>query len=303
MSLDLVSRRGLLLTAVCLAVALPGHAQLAAATATVPAYDAVSIKPHKADGSGKMMMMINQGQDSYSGTNITLKMMLRNAYNLTTEDQIVGLSGAVDSARFDVEAKLDAETIEAQKKLSKDARLEQQRLMMQAMLAERFKLKVHHETKELTVYDLVIAKGGFKLKEADPNSASPNAAPNAGSPNAMATSPNGMRPPDGAPRKGMMRMGMGDLNAQGIPIPSLANFLAQMLHKQVRDKTGLTGSYDIQLKWQPDDMPAESKEASGADSAPSIFTAVQEQLGLRLEAVKGPVDTIVVDHVELPTEN
>jgi uncharacterized protein (TIGR03435 family) len=268
-------------------LAMPLCAQVAAATASVPSYDAVSIKPHKDDGSGMMRIMINMGADRFAGTNVSLKMMLRQAYNLTTEDQIVGLTGAMDSAHFDVEAKMDAETVEAQKKLSKDDRNEQQRLMMQAMLADRFKLKVHHETRELSMYDLVIAKGGFKLKDADPN----------------ATYENGIKGPDGKAHPGMMRMGMGDLTAQAVAIPGLANFLAQQLHKQVHDKTGLTGKYDIELKWQPDEMPAESHEATGGEVRPSLFTALQEQLGLKLDAVKGPVDTIVVDHVELPSEN
>jgi len=197
------------------------------------------------------------------------------------------LSGAVDSAHFDVLAKLDAETVEAQKKLSKDDSAEQRRQMMQAMLADRFKLKVHHETKELSMYDLVIARGGSKLKDADPNDSYAN----------------GIKGVDGKARPGMMRIGMGEMTAQGVPVSNLANYLAQLLHKQVVDKTGLTGKYDISMKWQPDDMPAESREATGADSAPSIFTALQEQLGLKLEAVKGPVDTIVVDHVEMPSEN
>ena len=265
-------------------------AGLAVATAmqaqSVPAYDAVSIKPNKGDGV-MMRVMINQGQDRYAGTNVTLKMLLQYAYGLKTEDQVQGLTGAPDSSRFDVEAKMDAETVETLKKLSKDDALVQQRVMMQAMLADRFKLKVHHETKELGMYDLVIAKGGFKLKDADPNDSYAN----------------GMKAPDGTSHPGMMRMGMGELTGQGIGMAGVANFLAQRLHKQVMDKTGLTGKYDIQLKWTPDDMPTESHEATGADSAPSIFTALQEQLGLRLEPVKGPVDTIVVDHVEMPTEN
>lgn len=265
-----------------LAVAISMQAQVASG----PAYDAVSIKPNKGDGV-MMRIMVNQGQDRYAGTNITLKMLLQYAYGLKTDDQIVGLTGAPDSAHFDVEAKMDAETVEALKKLSKEDALAGQRSMMQAMLADRFKLKVHRETKELTQYDLVIAKGGFKLKDADPNDSYAN----------------GMKGPDGTAHPGMMRMGMGELTGQGIGMPALANFLAQRVHKQVTDKTGLTGKYDVHLKWTPDDMPAESHEATGADSAPSLFTALQEELGLRLEPVKGPVETIVVDHVEMPTEN
>jgi uncharacterized protein (TIGR03435 family) len=272
------------------------HAQIAPVGASVPAFDVVSIKPNKA---GDNRTMIRMGQDTFAGTNISLKMMLRSAYGLTTEDQIIGLAGAPDSARFDVEAKIDADTVAALKKLPVEEFEATRGRMLQAMLADRFQLKVHRETKELSMYDLVIAKGGFKLKEADADAPSPDS----NAPNAIATAQNGMKGPDGIARKGMMRMGRGELTAQGVPISNLANFLAQMLHKQVTDRTALTGKYDIHLKWQPDDMPAESHEATGSDPAPSIFTALQEQLGLRLESVKGPVDTIVIDHVEMPSEN
>ena len=85
----------------------------------------------------------------------------------------------------------------------------------------------------------------------------------------------------------------------GAPISALANQLSSVERRSVIDKTGLTGSYDIDLKWTPDDAPA----GADADTGPSIFTALQEQLGLKLEAAKGPVETLVVDHAELPAEN
>jgi uncharacterized protein (TIGR03435 family) len=253
--------------------------------AAMPTYDAVSIKPNKA-GDGRVM--VNQGQDRYAGTNVTLKQLLRYAYNLTTDEQISGLPGWAESDHWDVEAKLDAETVAVQKKMSKDDSAEQRRQMMRAMLEDRFKLKVHHEQKELTVYNLVLAKGGSKLKESDPEAMPADA----------------VKGPDGKAMGGMMRVEMGKLTAQSVPISNLAMFLAQTLHKQVIDKTGLTGKYDMSLMWLPDDLPPGSHEATGIDgNAPSIYTALQEQLGLRLDSVKGPVDTIVVDHVEVASEN
>jgi len=253
----------------------------AATVAQAPlAYDAVSVKPNKTGGG---MIRINQGTDVYRGTNVTLKMLLRYAYDLTTEDQISGLSGALASAHFDIEAKMDADTVAALKKMSKEASEDQRRVMMQAMLADRFQMKVHHEQKELGMYDLVIAKGGIKFKEAE------TAGTNDG---------------DGKPQpKGSFMVRNGQLTGDGIPVANLAMFLAQILHKQVTDKTGLKGNYDMLLKWQPDDQPAESHDATGGEQAPSIFTAVQEQLGLKLDPTKGMVDTIVVDHVEVPSEN
>jgi uncharacterized protein (TIGR03435 family) len=279
-----MDRAGLIILLACAGLL---HAQAPVVTATTPAYDAVSIKPNKA-GDGRTM--IRQGQSDYSGSNIRVIEMLRFAYGVTTEDQVSGIPGWAATDHWDVEAKMDAETVAAQKKMSKEDSDLQRRAMMQKMLAERFKLTVHHEQKEMTVYNLVIAKGGPKLKEADAAQQPVDEA--------------SVR--DGKMRGGMMRVEMGKLTANGVPIANLAMFLAQTQHKQVVDKTGLTGKYDIELRWTPDDMPtgAEAHAATGTDTnAPSIYTALQEQLGLRLETVKGLVDTIVVDHIEMPTEN
>ena len=159
--------------------------------------------------------------------------------------------------------------------------------MMQAMLADRFKLKAHRETKDLPMYALVVAKGGFKLKDADPNN----------------TYPNGIKGPDGVSHAGMMMMRRDMLTAQAVPISSLAGNLAGQLHRIVLDRTGLTGKYDITLRWSPDEMSNEQQDAATTISAPSIFTALDEQLGLKLESTRGPVDAIVVDHIEMPSEN
>ncbi len=103
----------------------------------------------------------------YAGMNITLKILLRYAYDLTTADQIVGLTGGLASDHFDVEANMDADTVAALKKMPKEEGAAARRKMMQDMLVERFQLKMHHEQKELGMYDLVIAKGGAQLKEVD----------------------------------------------------------------------------------------------------------------------------------------
>jgi len=96
-------------------------------------------------------------------------------------------------------------------------------------------------------------------------------------------------------------IGGGHLQFSGAPISVLASQLSSVERRNVIDKTGLTGAYDIDLKWTPDDAPPGA--GADGDTAPSIFTALQEQLGLKLEAAKGPVDTLVVDHAELPAEN
>jgi uncharacterized protein (TIGR03435 family) len=286
MMAKLVVRRRVLPFALCWAAfGMLAFAQGAAADAKPLAYDVVSVKQNK---SGPGMIRIMNQPDRYAATNVGLKMLIQNAYGLKMPDMISGLPGWADSAAFDIEAKMDAETIAALKAMPKEQADEQRRQMMQAMLADRFRLKVHPETKELPIYSLVIAKGGFKLKDADPNN----------------TYPDGIKGFDGASRPGMMMMGHGKLTGQAIEMSALANLLSQQVHRLVVDNTELKGKYDLTLQWTPDDLSSGHDEAAApADSGPTIYTALQEQLGLRLDSTKGPVDTVVVDHVEMPSEN
>jgi len=143
-------------------------------------------------------------------------------------------------------------------------------LMLQTLLAERCKLAVHREAKEESVYAFTVAKGGPKLKPYD--------AANWGNGN---------------------RSGKGHLELHNITVSQLGNFLYNETGRFVVDMSGLTGTYDIVLDWTPADTPADDPKANG----PSLFTAVKEQLGLRLEAQKAPVDFLVIDHVEKPSEN
>ena len=152
---------------------------------------------------------------------------------------------------------------------------------MQNMLIDRFHLQIHHDVKQLPVYNLNVAKGGFKVKEADPNNPYPE------------MKMNGARI-SGA---GSMMFGPGQFTGNAVTMASLAGNLSNILGRLVIDKTGLTGKYDLVLKYAPDDAP------STTDPGPSLFSALEEQLGLHLESAKGPVDTIVVDHLEQPTEN
>jgi uncharacterized protein (TIGR03435 family) len=255
-----------------LAAAAPMMGQAVAAVGASPLlYDVVSVKPDK---SGTNNVSVNMGGDQYKGTNISLKMLIEYAWDLQTNEQIYGLNGWANSARFDLEAKLDAETMAALKRLPKEERGTQLRAMMQAVLVDRFHLKIHHELKELPVYELTVAKGGTKLKEADPKE------PNAGS----------------------MQSSNQKTTVAGVPMSSVAKYISQRVHRTVIDKTGLTGVYDFVLQWAPDEASGEAASAAPSEFPPFIG-ALQEQLGLRLDSSKGPVDTIVVDHVEQPTEN
>jgi uncharacterized protein (TIGR03435 family) len=281
-----------------LLTATPSRAQSQAQDTAAPAhmYEVASIKPNK---SGSMMIRMMMKLDGFSATGATLDMLIQDAYQVH-DFQIVGASGWLNSEKYDIEAKTDAATVEELNKLNPDQRVRETRSMIQALLADRFKLTLHRETKELPVYALVIAKNGPKLHEAKPGD----------------TYPNGIKGPDGKLGAGMMFMaGNGNVTGQGMSITNLVHLLSQQLERTIVDKTGLTANYDFTLKWTPDESEGAMFKGPGGgappggsppppDAAgPSIFTAIQEQLGLKLESQKGPVEVLVIDHVEKPSEN
>ncbi len=265
--------------------------------ASTLAYDVASIKPNKSGGNMVRMMV---RPDGLSAMGATLQMLIQNAYEIQ-DFQVVGAPKWVSSDRYDIEAKMDSSEVERFQTLGPDQRVLESKRMLQALLANRFKLAVHREPKELPGYALVIAKNGPKLHDAKPGD----------------TYPNGIKGPDGQPGQGLMIMGGlgGPLTGQGINIENLVRVLSQQLGRTILDETGLTGKYDFTLKWTPDDRAgpisaanqgggSRSDDAPPPDSSgPSIFTAIQEQLGLKLESRKVPVEMLVIDHVEAPSEN
>ena len=256
-------------------------------------YEVASIKPNR---SGTNMIRFMFNPSGLSGTNVTLAMLIRTAYGIE-ENQISGGPSWLKSEHYDVDAKMDSATADALHKLAEDQRRVATQHMLQALLADRFKLAVHHDSKELSIYALVVAKNGPKLQQAKPGD----------------TYPNGIKGPDGIGRGGVMRMGRGQLTGQALPMSALARMLTDQLGRTVVDKTGLPGNYDFTLQWTPDESEGASLRgpdtgpqgsAPSADSSgPSLFTALQEQLGLKLESQKGPVETYVIDHAEKPSEN
>jgi uncharacterized protein (TIGR03435 family) len=239
--------------------------------ASVPAavYEIVSIKPTSPDERGGSMYSL---PDGFRWKNFTLDFLIRGAYGLIMDGQIVGMPGWVNSEPYDVEARAGANAAEAWKKLTYKERWKLQEPMIQALLADRCQLKVHRETREMPVYDLVIAKGGLKMKEAAANEVDAETMKSSGA-----------------------------MIAQALSTDSLVNAFSGGFGRMIVDKTGLAGKkFDFELTWTPDDRRAAD---SAADAGPSFFTALEEQLGLKLVPSKGPVEVIVIDHIERPSAN
>lgn len=232
------------------------------------AYEVASVRPSRSDEG----MSIEPTEDGISITHASLWQLIFDAFNvygtsrITTDEQVSGLPGWARSDRFDIHAKIDDETLAALRKLPMKEQWRQRQFMLQGLLADRFKLKIRHETKDLPIYALVVAKKGFKLSES------------------QSTKSGGWA-------------GGGQINFTASRIDNFAFTLSGEVGRIVVDKTGLAGKYDIILKWTPEE------QQGSPDAGPSILTALQEQLGLKLESTKGPVDTFVVDSVEKPSEN
>ncbi len=264
-------------------------------TITEPRYEVASIKPNKSTGD---MISLMGRPDGFTGTNITLQMLIRNAYEVE-DNQISGGPSWIESEKYDIEAKMDGAVADELRKLGEDQSMLERQRMLQALLADRFKLSIHFEAKEGPAYALVIAKNGPKLQEAKPGESYAN----------------GIKGFDGlpiGPRK--TRMASGELTVQALPMVTVARLLSMHLGRTVLDKTGLMGSYDFTLLWTPEEGetavfngPKYSQVRADStrpdSSGPSIFAAIQEQLGLKLESQKGPVKFLVIDHVERPLEN
>jgi uncharacterized protein (TIGR03435 family) len=306
-----LGRKALLCAAATALVAMPigfgvVHGQSAASapldstqSTDLPKYDVASVKPSSGNDGRRLMMMTPDGVSMHG---VPVQMLLQQAFGVEA-DRIMGAPAWVKSSAFDIEAKVAPEDAPKLDKL----KMEQRRGMLLPLLVERFNLKYHHETRELPEYSLVVAKGGPKLTEAKP--AEPLKPDD--SPKPDAKFPAGP-PRDPLGRRGQMMMNPGRIEAHGGSMTFLAHALSAQLGRTVTDKTGLTGGYDFTLQWTPDNapMPMAGPEAGPqhSDSAsdpvgPSLFTALQEQVGLKLEAGKGPVDVIVIDHIDQPSEN
>jgi uncharacterized protein (TIGR03435 family) len=237
-------------------------------------FDVVSIKRDKTDHMGPAIVHSAPDSDTMTLVNMSLHLMIGTAYELPLHDQIIGLPNWADSETYDMEGKVSGERAPAFRKL-----LPMQRNpMLQSVLADRFHMACHFETRTLPAYALVVAKGGPKLTEVEP-----------------VILPGGPKDPGGVSTQRNI------IAATAAPISLLLTVLQQRLGRAVVDRTGLSGRYTFKLNWTPDS--ASAPNAPDPNSGPSIFTAVHEQLGLKLEGTRAPVQVLVVDHVERPAEN
>jgi uncharacterized protein (TIGR03435 family) len=279
-------------------------------------FEAASIKLSAPGARGPMLQMSPGGRIRTSG--MTARFLIEIAYDVK-DSQLEGGPSWINSERYDIEAKPEDSVAATLDKIPPEQRNQKLGEMMQSLLRDRFKLIVGHESKELPVYMLVTAKSGPSLK---PSEFKPPQPPNE---TPLASEAGHFRPPPppppGGPRMqgGLMMRGPGHLESTGAEMPMLVNALSMITHKVVIDKTGLSGRYDFTLNWTPDEsqLRAGGPEGPGgpggpggtgapppADAnGPDLLTAIKEQLGLKLEAQKAPVDVLVIQHVEKPSQN
>jgi len=263
-----------------------GRLQSLSSSANTPdfKYEVAAIKPTKSNPNSHHS---NTTDDEFRATNVTLTQLIRQAYLLqfgpsSDDGRVVGGPNWMDSDGFDLDAKMESATADTLNKLSPIEREAARQRMLQSLLADRFRLVVHTEAKELPVFSLEIAKKGLKLHEAKPGE----------------TYDKAYRLPNGAPAgAGLHSDKRGEITGQAVSMTDLARWLSRQVGRTVVDRTGLKGTYDFTLTWNP-----ENSETS-ADDGISIFEAIQQQLGLKLESGKGPVEVIVIEHAEKPSGN
>ena len=265
-------------------------AQAAALGAGVPAFDAASVRPNKSGSS--LLQMVPQPGGRFAATNVTLGMLIRNAYQVPPF-RIYGGPKWIESDRFDVAASVAGNPPQ-----------DQIRLMLQRLLAERFKLRVHTERRDQPVFNLVVARRdrrlGPQLRRSEADCAGVSAAVS------------GLPPPDGPPRCGyigpapgsVLSSGHVSMAFRGVTMEGFARFLVAAVRRNVTDRTGLSGYFDgdfeSTIEFSPPPPPPGIPDPFDRQNFPSIYTVLQEQLGLKLDSTRGLVDVLVIDTAEPP---
>jgi bla regulator protein blaR1 len=297
----------LLVAAACFGLAIASSAQIIHATDPLPSFEVATIKP-----ASPQPRPSSPSPGEVQISNVTTRNLIEQAYGIpwtSAENQrVLGGPAWLDTIRYDIVARIPADLAAAQQKLSRDQQKQQISLMLQSLLAERFHLKLHFETKVLTVYALVVAKPNPHLVEspAQPQSSQPQ--PTAQE--SPAATPLPSKPQD--LRRGILVLYNGQsaqMTAKQVSLDDLVHWFAgysEVGGRPVVNQTGLTGLYDFTLRWTRQTLAATPQPASSdaADSdAPPLFTALPDQLGLRLKTTKALVEVILIDHTDPPTNN
>jgi bla regulator protein blaR1 len=279
----------------------PSHllfGQLLQTTGIRPSFEVATIKPSKVGGNSYATM--DFGPNTFDAKNATVKDLIQLAYRIRSDDQVAGLSGWMLSARYDVSAKASDADVEAMQKQHAHPQVDQFCLMLQSLLSDRFGMKVTHTTKTAPIYALVVAKGGAKMKPDEE-----------GTDNADSS---------GLSHRGLIGIrnnGRGKLTGTGATMTLLAKILSWQPElgstqywgggRLVVDETELAGAYSWTLQWSPDFSNPKSQagisEALPDSGAPSLFTALQEELGLNLVPTKGSVEVLLLNHIDRPSDN
>lgn len=264
----------------------------AANSGPLPSFEVASIKEDHS-GTGSRGFQFGNPPSNLRTINVPAGMMVEFAYNLK-DFQLSGAPAWAQSQGYVIDAKVPDDLVAKMQKMSRREVGDEMRLMMRSLLADRFKLVITHETKDLPIYALVVAKGGPKLtptKWVDPPPSAPKPT----------------TPPQNGPH---LLLGRGTISAVDQPISGLANLLAligDLGGRLVVDRTGIQGNYDFEMHFSsanqiPKGAPGSDAAPVDDNSEPSIFTALEEQTGLRLESTKGPVEVYTIQHIEQPSD-
>jgi uncharacterized protein (TIGR03435 family) len=280
---------GLIFLALCIAIPAGGSQSQTAQEKAVPKitrYEIVSIRSVKADTDG---WSLNHTSNGFTTRGATMHRLVEEAYGIFESNRVLAEPKWFTTAKFDIQAKVDDADVVGLQQLG----LNERRQMLQRLLADRFNLKAHLEKRDLPIYALIVGKNGPKLKEAQPD---PN------------WNPDELKGTGGRVSRSATHRGF-----RLATIPYLAQDLTYMVDRTVVDKTGLTGRYDFELDWGTNVATPSANSGAGnvengsllppPPSGSSVFEAIQEQLGLKLQPEVGPVEILVIDSAELPSEN
>ncbi|WP_263417172.1 TIGR03435 family protein [Terriglobus albidus] len=242
-------------------------------------FEVVVIKPTE---PGAMGYSLNFGEGKMKVHNMPIKNLIKFAYDLKSDSQLLNAPSWVNTDPYEIDAKEEEAESAALQKMAMEGRNETMRELVRQMLVERFHLETTPQTVEVPIYALVVAKGGAKVTPTPP-------------------------PAPGEQRnRGWRGHGPGEAEGSSITMDLVARVISNMPEADGRvvvDKTNMPGQYDWKLHWAPQSNSAAGTSTPASEAGPTLFTALQEQLGLKLESQKGTVPAIAINHIERPTEN